>query len=401
LKHTHIYQFQDKELKNNIYGVYRTLEIPQFLANISNRKSIFSLVAAYSATVQIPGISGAGTTLELREFTATADVEILAHGKAHCLNGVPSNPTGAPGPSVITRAAFNLLPDLIYLPVDAGLKLKASAPGVIEIAGAHPADIITSGRSLGAVAKNAEILFEAGVKLGREIGQKYGADRYLVIGESVPGGTTTALGLLLALGLPAEERVSSSMPGNAHLIKLKAVNEGFAAIGRKKGDFRNNPLGGVAAVGDPMQAVVAGMALGASAFCPVMLGGGTQMAAVVALMAALKANNFYADLFQQANPVNIALATTRWVSADPTADLAGLAGSIEAELGEFPVSYLAANLNFSHSRYAPLQLYEQGYVKEGVGAGAAAVMAMLAANLSPESFLTHIEKVYESIVLGM
>jgi uncharacterized protein (TIGR00303 family) len=382
--------------QNDILRLYQTEKAESILKNIVKRLPVFSLVAAYSATVQIPGISGAGTTLELREFTATADLEILAHGKALCLKGVPSNPTGAPGPSIITRAAFELVPDLIYLPVSVGLKLQPVVANLIELEGARPADMITSGKSLGENAQTAITLFNAGVKLGTEIGQKYG-ERYLVLGETVPGGTTTALGLLLALGLPAEERVSSSMPDNAHQIKLRAVQAGFAAIGREKGDFAIDPLGGVAALGDPMQAAVAGIALAASAYMPVILGGGTQMAAVVALMAALKAGKLYPDLFERAKPENIALVTTRWVSADPTADLVGLAKLIEDYFGDFPVAYLSSNLNFASSRYKPMQLYEQGYVKEGVGAGAAAMLAMLNKNLSAAELLPYIENVYEAI----
>jgi uncharacterized protein (TIGR00303 family) len=395
---TSSFNFNKKSSQINILQIHRQAGIESFLTNLGTRKPLFSLVVAYSATVQIPGISGAGTTLELREFTATADVEILAHGKARCLKGVPSNPTGAPGPSIITRAAFNLVPDLIYLPVDAGLKLKADAPNVFVPQGARPAERITSGQSLGKDESVAVTLFEEGVKFGDKIGQQYSTDRYLIIGESVPGGTTTALGLLLALGLPAEERVSSSMPDNAHQIKLEAVNQGFAAIGRKKGDFAKYPLGGVAALGDPMQAFTAGMALAASSYCPVMLGGGTQMAAVVALMAALQDNNAYVGLFKRAKPANIVLATTRWVSADPTADLAGLARIIETEFSGFPVSYMSANLNFATSRYLPMKLYEQGYVKEGVGAGAAAIMAMIECNLSPAELLPHIEQAYKDLV---
>src|SRR5919112_1919645 len=78
---------------------------------LSARTPFFILTVGYTETVQIPGVSGAGVTEQLRELTAQADAEILAHGRALCLpGGVPSNPTGAPGPSIITQAAFDLLP---------------------------------------------------------------------------------------------------------------------------------------------------------------------------------------------------------------------------------------------------------------------------------------------------
>lgn len=376
----------------------------QFIEELAARRPVFVLTVAYSATVQLPGVSGAGTTSELRELTAAADAEILAHGRARCLpGGVPSNPTGAPGPSIITRAAFNLLPELIYFCVDAGLKMKADVPGLIRLEGAGPGREVTSGQALGPNAARAVQLFEEGLKIGAELGQRYGSDRYLILAESVPGGTTTALGLLLALGLDAEKRVSSSMPDNAHALKLAAVETGFKAIGRSKGDFITEPLAGAAALGDPMQPAVAGIALAASTYCPVLLGGGTQMAAVLALAAALRRYPPAALVSQieAADFSRIGLATTRWVSADPTADLAGLGAEIEQRFGPLNSPYFAANLNFEESSYSPMRLYEAGYVKEGVGAGAAAIAAILGAQFTPSQLLPHIEQVYRELVLGI
>lgn len=376
----------------------------RFITEVAKRQPVFVLTVAYSATVQLAGLSGAGTTPELRELTAAADAEILAYGRARCLpGGVPSNPTGAPGPSIITRAAFQRLPGLIYLCVDAGLKIGADVPGLIHLEGAGPAQDVITGQALGPDATRAHTLFAAGLKLGAELGQQYGPSRYVILAESVPGGTTTALGLLLALGLDAEKRVSSSMPDNAHSLKLAAVEAGLKAAGHSKGDFVHEPLAGVAALGDPMQPAVAGIALAASAYCPVLLGGGTQMAAVLALAAALRRSPPL-ELAQQVGVADfsrIGLATTRWVSADPTADLAGLGEEIEQHFGPLNSPYFAANLDFGSSRYPPMQLYEAGYVKEGVGAGAAALAAMLGANLTAAQFLPEIERVYEELCLGI
>src|SRR5579859_5812772 len=94
----------------------------RYLERLRNLRPAFALVVAYTATVQEPGLSAAGVTAELREFTAAADAEILAHGRALCLaRGVPSHPSGIPGPSIITRAAFDLLPGMPYVCMDAGL----------------------------------------------------------------------------------------------------------------------------------------------------------------------------------------------------------------------------------------------------------------------------------------
>jgi len=79
------------------------------------------------------------------------------------------------------------------------------------------------------------------------------------------------------------------------------------------------------------------------------------------------------------------------VALDPTADLAGLV----AQIGDGPV--LASGLSFAASRHAPLRRYEDFLVKEGVGAGAAAVVASLAANADHAAILAAVERVYEDI----
>lgn len=137
--------------------------------------------------------------------------------------------------------------------------------------------------------------------------------------------------------------------------------------------------------------------MGASIHCPVMLGGGTQMAAVVALAAALVKNGEVDRT--RIKPENIALVTTRWVSEDATADLSGLGAAIETKFGPFPVCYMSANLDFSQSKYPGMRQYELGFVKEGVGAGAAALAAMLTKNLDPDEFLPYIERSYEQLCL--
>ena len=71
---------------------------------------------------------------------------------------------------------------------------------------------------------------------------------------------------------------------------------------------------------------------------------------------------------------NLAIGTTKWILSDKSADLAGIVNQIFPDLPIF-----AANLNFAHFKYPGLTAYEQGIVKEGVGAGGATI-AMLWTN---------------------
>lgn len=105
------------------------------------------------------------------------------------------------------------------------------------------------------------------------------------------------------------------------------------------------------------------------------------MLAVYALMQALaQAQNVVW------NPDAVVVGTTRWVAEDPTGDTVGLAKLTGACL-------LASELSFASSQFAALRAYEQGFVKEGVGAGACAITATLYQNWGQEELLTAIEAV--------
>jgi uncharacterized protein (TIGR00303 family) len=202
-------------------------------------------------------------------------------------------------------------------------------------------------------------------------------DSYLILSECVVGGTTTALAILTGLGIEAAGRVNSSHPQCNHAQKWLVVKEGLE---KARLSSRNDPCTLVAAVGDPMQIVVAGMAIAASRTVGVMLAGGTQMLAVYALIQAI-----IEHLGELANLEEIIVGTTRWVAEDPTGDTIGLAKAI----GNVPL--LATRLSFADSRHPQLQAYEHGYVKEGVGAGGCAIAAHLYKNWTNMQLVNAIE----------
>jgi uncharacterized protein (TIGR00303 family) len=339
-------------------------------------RPLFVCTVAHTATADIDGLSGAGATPELRRLTAAADVEALFHGQPRCMVGVPSNPGGAPGPVIITLAGLRLA-EIDVVAIDAGLRVKPDAPTTV-VADRWGESILT-----GRAVPHAGELFDRGIALAAELS---GRADYLILAESVPGGTTTALSLLCGLGYDAWGKVSSSMPQNAHPLKEQVVRRALGAAGLDDGAPPRSPLDVAAAVGDPMQPFVAGLALGAMLSVPVLLAGGSQMAAVLALIVAVaRERELPLDLDR------IGIATTGWVAHDPTADLAGLV----AQIADAPV--LASDLNFGISRHPPLRRYEQFLVKEGVGAGAAAVVAALHTGADHQRLLAAIERVYEEI----
>jgi len=346
------------------------------LRRLRGRRPLFVCTVAHTETAEIDGLSGAGATAELRRLTAAADVEALEHGRPICMAGVPSNPGGAPGPVIITLAGLRLT-GLESVAIDAGLRVKPQAETLV-VADRWGGSIVT-----GRAVPHAAELFARGLALAPSLAAR--ADS-LLLAESVPGGTTTALALLCGLGVPAWGMVSSSMPENAHPLKERVVRQALSAAGLDGTGYPGSALDVAAAIGDPMQPFVAGLAFGALPTTPIILAGGSQMAAVLALIVALAR--------ERGEPLDLdrlGIATTGWVAHDPTADLAGLV----ARIADVPV--LASDLDFSVSRHVPLRRYEDFLVKEGVGAGAAAVVAALVAEADHTRLLAAIERVYEQI----
>jgi uncharacterized protein (TIGR00303 family) len=329
-----------------------------WLARFGGKRPSFALVLGFTETGLIPGISAAGATPTDRRYTALADAEFLWHGpQPQPRFPLPPLQAGA-SPAFISRAVVAAL-DLPLAVFDAGL-LQSPAVPCIGLQG-QPAQCLSSGSAL--PLDTVKRLWQLGLAWGERLAEA--ADGYVVLGECVVGGTTTALALLLGLGIAAEGRVNSSHPTCNHAQKLALVQQGLTQAQAAGLTLRSHPLAWVAAVGDPMQPVVAGMALAASRSRGVLLAGGTQMLAVYALMNALA--DYYPIAWQ---PHQVVVGTTRWVAEDASGDTVGLAIATQACL-------LATQLDFSAARFAQLRVYEQGFVKEGVGAGGCAIAAHL------------------------
>ncbi|NDJ18637.1 nicotinate mononucleotide-dependent phosphoribosyltransferase CobT [Myxacorys almedinensis] len=353
----------------------------------------FACVVGFTETGLIEGISAAGATPEDRQYTAIADAEFL-------INGVQRNPAfplpplvAGASPVFLSRAVvealsipvqvFNAgLPDL---PAISAMPLTLRA-AMIDLNG-KPARCLSTGQAMDRPV--VEHLFGQGLRWGEHLAAQ-SEERYVILGECVVGGTTTALAVLLGLGINAIAKVNSSHPVCNHGQKLAVVRQGLATLKNRRDLV--HPLDLLAAIGDPMQVVAAGMTIAASRSCGVLLAGGTQMLAVYALARAICAAGHPTNAAQDAplwNPKNVVIGTTRWVAEDPTGDTIGLAKAIAA------VPLLATPLSLASSRFSQLQMYEQGYVKEGVGAGGLAIAAHLYATWRQKELLGAIEQLIE------
>ncbi|MDJ1173404.1 nicotinate mononucleotide-dependent phosphoribosyltransferase CobT [Roseofilum capinflatum] len=330
----------------------------------------FACILGFTETALIPGISAAGATPEDRRYTCLADAEFLSKGVApEYAYPLPPLQAGV-SPVFISRAICETLQIPITL-LNAGLPDRPSVEAVDL--GGTPAFCVSSGQALD--PEVVRHLFNQGQKWGAQLAQQ---TDYLIIGECVVGGTTTALAILTGLGLSASGKVNSSHPTCNHEQKIEVVKRGLERGGGLEPSRSVWEL--MAAVGDPMQPVAAGMAIAASQHSGVLLAGGTQMLAVYGLIGAIA----------QEEPCiwdtsEVVVGTTRWVAEDATGDTVGLAKLLP------PVPLMATQLSFAGSRYSQLQMYEQGFVKEGVGAGGCAIAATLCQNWTQKTLLKAIE----------
>ena len=311
-------------------------------------RGTFVLLMANTDTAAIPGITAAGASPELNVYTPPLDAEFVHTGRIMTLDEIPVIPPFIPTPGIITRAVMTLSDFRDYY-VDAGIRVPPLLPHFRV--GNGPGGDIRAGQAV----QNVKEIVERGKKVGEAIAAEA---EFLVIGETIPAGTTTALGVLLSMGLKMDGFTSSSMQKNPHPLKSSVVAEGL-----KKAGIATpvDPITAIERMGDPMMAGAIGLVLGARKV-PIVLAGGTQMAVVAVLLSKIVG----------LESLDIALGTTGWVAKDQSANLFGI---LEQAGAKVPV--LVSELSFARSKFDGLLAYEQGYVKEGVGAGGIAAAAML------------------------
>ncbi len=307
------------------------------------------LAVGTTRTGEIDGLSAAGADPEVMVHTPSADAEIAAYGEPVRAPVVPVSPTGCPTPALVTRAVRDLVGFDVTV-VDAGLAEPTGAPTVTV--GARPGEDIREADPV----STAPGAFAAAREFGRSL-----PDDEVYVGESIPGGTTTALGVQAALGERAETGdtagVSSSLPENPVERKEAVVAEGLAASGLDEGDLSGDPREAIRRMGDPVLAVLGGFVLGClETDTAVTLAGGTQLATVAAIVRHAGAEG------------TLDLATTAYVAEDPSVDLDALADA-------FDLSVTATDPAFDAGDHPAFDGYVAGEAKEGVAMGGALALA--------------------------
>ncbi|AII50234.1 hypothetical protein KR52_13995 [Synechococcus sp. KORDI-52] len=324
------------------------------------------LVLAATRTAEHEGISAAGSTAASRRYTALADAELLIHGPAAQRRWpLPPLPAGV-SPALLSHVAarrLKLMPQVVAL----GLAQKPDFPHLdIEPLDQGPSACLSSGAAM--PLPRVQYLLRQGELLGQRL------QRPLVLAECVPGGTTTAQAVLTAFGMEVAHLISGSARHPPHQLKQELVTQGL-----QRASLGEHPAAEqiLAAVGDPFQAFTAGVLVGAvSSRQPLLLGGGCQMLAVLALaMQALSARQ------RDRLAAQVLIGTTSWLAEEgaAAASQSSFGGLVDATAHHIAaeLSVLACGVRFRGSAHQPLRDYERGYVKEGVGAGALLLLAQL------------------------
>jgi uncharacterized protein (TIGR00303 family) len=306
--------------------------------------TLFALAAGSTRTAAIEGISAAGADPALMAHTPSADAEILEYGHPVRAPVVPVSPTGCPTPAVVTRAVRERT-NFESVVLDAGLAEPTGAP-TVHLGASQGGDVREA-----VPVPDAEAVFENARRFGGDLP----VDR-LFVAETIPGGTTTALGVLTALG--ERQHVSSSLPQNPLELKREVVAEGLDASGIDAGDLSGQPVEAVRQMGDPVLAAVGGLAVGAlEAETDVVLAGGTQLATAGALVR-------HAGIER-----SLPLATTSFVAEDETASVQSLAADLDLDVRATDPGFEAA------PEHPAMGAYLAGEAKEGVGMGGALALA--------------------------
>ena len=325
--------------------------------NFSGKRPAFCVILGNTLLSTIPGISGAGPTPEQTLLTPNLDAELVTNGRIANPDIKPNTPTGCPTPATITRAMIELT-GIAPVFINAGLHNPLTVP-YLDALGSVGNDPRT-----GDAIPRAHQIFSQGRNIGKILS---GMGDLLILGECVPGGTTTALCVLRALGYPAA--VSSSFVDNPRDQKEMICREVLAGL---PPEMRRDPLAIVQRVGDPMIPVAVGIASTYSG--TLVLAGGTQMLAVCGVIKAM-------------NGRLPSVATTVYVRDDGSANVQELADMMG-------VTVYYVDPTFGELGHDGLARYCTGEVKEGTGAGGAMFMASVM-GFTPEQIK---DKIYNTVL---
>ena len=339
-----------------------------FIESLRGKKATFMLALSNSKTANITGITQAGIP-GMIHLTPTLDSEFVCTGEVRSLENIAQTPKGVPTPALITRAVHLLAPYGRVELLNLGLEIEPNVEYFkIHNFNINPSQSIAKGAGI-----EAQEVFQKGIAFGQEYECQ---DEYIILGESVPSGTTTAMATAIGLRHRVKEYFSSSFKEVPNDIREKTLKLALSHIAEKDDIFQM-----LSKVSDNMLIFNAGFILGLNDKTKIVLAGGTQMACVLLIV-----NRMLKIMGGTMPSSNLALCTTKWVANDENSDIKAL-----LELLSFPINAYYSDFDFSQSEHPALKLYDEGEAKEGVGAGGALMYGFLNA-LSKKAITEKVEE---------
>ncbi|PYB69142.1 TIGR00303 family protein [Thermoplasma sp. Kam2015] len=325
--------------------------------DLSMDNTLFVLLAGTTEVSLRPGITAAGASPEATRLTPTVDSEIVGEGRCLSMSEPPMTPEGIPTPAIVSKAILTLT-GLKYIIVNGGFSFRPKTDYL-------ETNIVPSkDPSRERAIVDAEKVMESGYRLGKILDGRY---RNIMVGESFPGGTTTAYIVLRAMGIKTD--TSSSMPVDPDLLKKELAEESF----RRKAVY--SPLDAAIEYGDNLMIFMIGMSRAVRS-SNLILAGGTQMANVAELIERINGRS---------EPI---VATTSWVYSHRS--------KLFRDLG-LERRTIVSVMNFGGMRNIGLRYYDQGHVREGVGMGGLYAVARLA-GFTKEAINSSIDSFYSSFL---
>jgi len=325
-----------------------------FIENLRGKKATFMLALSNTKTANIEGITQAGIP-GMIYLTPTLDSEFVCTGEVRSLENIAKTPKGVPTPALISRGVHLMAPFGRIELLNLGLEVTPK----VDYFKLHEFEIEPSQN----IAKNARINAEEIFQKGVAFGQSYECrDEYIILGESVPSGTTTAMATAIGLKYKIADAFSSSFKNVPNDIRENTLKLALSNI-----EDRDDIFAVLSKVADNMLIFNAGFILGLNNRIPLVLAGGTQMACVLLIVDKLL--KLMGGVMQTSN---LALCTTKWVAKDENSDIEAI-----LKLLRFNVNAYYADFDFSKTTHPALKLYDEGEAKEGVGAGGALMYGLL------------------------
>lgn len=288
-------------------------------------------------------ISDAGAGEGLMQLHPTRDTELIVCGKANTLLNGQSFPSPALGngsvtPAILVHGVFRALQAQGYK-----IRLHCYQLGLEsepDFSDSKLDDVVTHYCKLGEESELVNKVLIPELQRQHQAGEKH------LLAESGIGGTTFAT-LWLQRWIDSELSFAGSTKDKDKLAMknrvLAELTEMTASLAKKASSYTSNLC-----YSDPVQRACC--TLLNSGVSELNFAGGAMIFAPIVAMA------------ENINVANISVATTRWVMESRDAKIAAKALPNHCELR-------TPNIEFYHSQFDAVRMYERGYVVEGCGLG--------------------------------